>query len=425
MRNLSKTIYSALAVTIAATALCACSKTSTDTAETSAAVESEVAEAAAEQGTGLSAESDENAEAAEDNAAATADTETTGKTVITANIHKHVRFDSAELDLDEDDFANAGFVLGDSVDVAFSNGLTLTDIPYYNGYYVKTGNPVVVAYPGNDYVLIANSNTDFWTPSKLEDGMTATITLNTQGKYLAVQEALGQKYSVERADFASDEIFANFRALKGGSLKDDFLYRGASPVDNSRKRAAYANKLIEEHNIVCIIDLADSDEEMTKHFNKEDFSSDYAKKLYEEGHTAVLSMNASYSKDKYKQSVVKGLRKLLEVGGPAYIHCLEGKDRTGFVCMLIEALAGATYDEMRDDYMITYANYYNITADGTPDRYNAVVDLYFDAFMEYLSGESDDNKLHELSYTDSARQYLVDGGMTEAEIDELLTLITK
>ena len=80
---------------------------------------------------------------------------------------------------------------------------------------------------------------------------------------------------------------------------------------------------------------------------------------------------------------------------------------------------------MRDDYMITYANYYNITADGTPDRYNAVVDLYFDAFMEYLSGESDDNKLHELSYTDSARQYLVDGGMTEAEIDELLTLITK
>ena len=135
-------------------------------------------------------------------------------------------------------------------------------------------------------------------------------------------------------------------------------------------------------------------------------------------------MTASYSTDKYKQSVVKGLRKLIEIGGPAYIHCLEGKDRTGFVCVLIEALAGATYDEMRDDYMITYDNYYGISKEATPDRYDAVVSLYFDAFMEYLSGEENSEKLHDLSYVDGAKQYLIDGGMTETEIDKLLELIT-
>ena len=84
--------------------------------------------------------------------------------------------------------------------------MALTDIPYFNGYYVKTGNPVVVAYPKNDYVIIANSNTDFWTPFGLEDGMTVTVTLNESAKYLATQEALGQSYSVDRADFASDFI---------------------------------------------------------------------------------------------------------------------------------------------------------------------------------------------------------------------------
>ena len=181
--------------------------------------------------------------------------------------------------------------------------------------------------------------------------------------------------------------------------------------------------MIEKEGIACIIDLADSDKDMTRYFSEDDFSSDYAKKLYEDGKTVVLSMSSSYSKDEYKKSVVKGLKKLLEVGGSAYIHCMEGKDRTGFVCMLIEALAGASYDEMCEDYMTTYKNYYKITKEETPDRYEAVVNLYFDTFMEYLSGEEDPNTLHEISYVDSAKKYLKDGGMTEEEIDKLIAMI--
>ena len=410
MKNIKRVLYITLAIALA-TAVCSCGKANKDTgAATVASVELTEAASVAEQS---AVSSDEKPAAAEPD-----------KISVTATIHKDAKFDSADLDHDAEDFTEAGFSLGDSLDITFSNGVALTDIPYFNGYYVKTGNPVVVAYPKNDYVIIANSNTDFWTPFGLEDGMTVTVTLNESAKYLATQEALGQSYSVDRADFASDEIFANFREVKGGSLKPGFLYRGASPVDNSRKRASYANAQIEEHNIACILDLADSDEDMHKFFEKDDFSSDYAEKLYNEGRTATLSMSASYSKDKYKQSVVKGLRKLIEVGGPAYIHCLEGKDRTGFVCVLIEALAGASYEEMRDDYMITYDNYYGISKEATPERYDAVVSLYFDTFMEYLSGEENTEKLHDLSYVNGAKQYLIDGGMTETEIDELLKLIT-
>lgn len=38
-----------------------------------------------------------------------------------------------------DDFNALGFEYGDSVDVVFSTGYSLEDIPYYNGYYVDAG----------------------------------------------------------------------------------------------------------------------------------------------------------------------------------------------------------------------------------------------------------------------------------------------
>ena len=64
-----------------------------------------------------------------------------------------------------------------------------------------------------------------------------------EGKYSPIQEALGQKYSFERSEYVSDEEFSNFRALSGGSLKQNFFYRGASPVDNSHKRAGITDSL--------------------------------------------------------------------------------------------------------------------------------------------------------------------------------------
>lgn len=344
---------------------------------------------------------------------------------LTAEVSQDPKFDAAVFSLTAEDFAQAGFSFGDSCDVTFSSGYSLTDVPYYNGYYVKTGDPVIVAYPKNDYVQITHNNRGFWTPVGLESGCTAEITLNTAGKYLATYEALGQSYSTDRSDYASDEAFANFRAMSGGALKEDFLYRGASPVDDSRGRAAVVDALLERTGIRCVIDLADSAEEMEAYFASEGFSSAYTKALYEEGRDIPLDMGANYDSDAYQESVAQGMRQLLKYGGPAYIHCMEGKDRTGFVCLLLEALVGASYEEMCADYMATYDNYYQISQAGTPERYDAVVALYFDAFLEYLYGTDDVSVLKTADYTQAARSYLTDCGMTEQEIGELIALISR
>jgi hypothetical protein len=352
---------------------------------------------------------------------------------VTGTITKDAKYGAATTSLTAADLEAAGFELGDSCDVSFGNGYALTDVPYYNGYYVKTGEPVIVAYPNSEYVQVQLNNADLCATAGLEDGMNVTITMNTPDKDDLTQETLGQVYSTDRADYASDEQFSNFRALTGGNLRENFLFRGASPVDNSRKRAAITDNLLKNNGIKTVIDLADSDAEMQGYFASADFSSDYTKSLYDQGRVTVLANGSSYSTDAYRQGVAKGMRALLQNGGPAYIHCMEGKDRTGFVCMLLEALAGASYDEMCADYMKTYENYYGITLSETPDRYAAVAELYFDTFAEYLLDAAGYNAIATDGYSQvetyyyqaSATHYLLEAGMSLEEVVQLTALITK
>lgn len=104
---------------------------------------------------------------------------------------------------------------------------------------------------------------------------------------------------------------------------------------------------------------------------------------------------------------------------------MEGKDRTGFVCLLIEALCGATYSELESDYMQTYYNYYKISKDNNKDKYDAIVSLYFNSFLETLHGTSDINVLKSASFALDAKKYLASGGMTSEKIEELITFLTK
>ncbi len=340
-----------------------------------------------------------------------------------AHISEDVKFKSANIDISIDDFNALGFEYGDSCNVSFSNGRTLSDVPYYNGYYVKNGDPVIVAYPSSSNILITLNNTGIWDEFSLKDTDTIDIQLAEKKKYISTQEALSQSYSLDRSQYSSDEEFVNFRALKGGALKENYIFRGASPVDNSRNRAKYTDSLLKKNNIHTVVDLADSDDDMKTYLNEEAFSSDYTKGLYEDNKIILLAMGSGYTTDAYKKSVVSGFQFMVKNPSPYYIHCMEGKDRTGFVCTLIEALAGASYDEMCSDYMMTYQNYYKITKEKTPEKYNAIVSLYFDSFMDCILGTDGDK--NNPDYVKGAKNYLLSGGMTSNDIDEFVSLITK
>ena len=147
--------------------------------------------------------------------------------------------------------------------------------------------------------------------------------------------------------------------------------------------------------------------------------------LYRDHRIVLLNMTSFYTSEEYKQKVAAGMRAMLNSDGPVYIHCMEGKDRTGFVCFLLEALAGASYDEMCSDYMKTYENYYGVTGNETPEKYRAIVDVYFDPFAVCLHRTENIEELKTADYVQDAENYLIAGGMTQPEIEQLKALITK
>lgn len=347
-----------------------------------------------------------------------------------------------------EDFNALGFEYGDSVNIVFSNGYHLDGIPYYNGYYTKTGEPLLIAYPGYDYIKAAINNGDdlweraelnlapllndtltqgrgyLWQNANLDGTMTATITLDEKGKYLDIQQARDIHYFDDRTLYPSDQVFANFRALKGGSLKDNLLYRSASPCDNQHSRAKYVDKLIQQAGVQYIINLADTDAKIQNYMTKDDFNSPYFDTLYDKNNTdsdnvAPLALNMNFGSDYFKGQVVKALKEIASHDGPYLIHCTEGKDRTGFVCMLIEAFAGATYEEIVEDYMMTYFNYYAITKAFDGDRYNIIVDNLLNPMIQELvvGDEVVDVKTADLA--ELANSYLLANGMTQDEINAL------
>lgn len=324
-------------------------------------------------------------------------------------VEHETKFGGAYLKISIEDFKKAGFAFGDSLNIEFSNGIGVVDVPFYNGYYAGVGGLLVVGYPGYPFVKIArNYGNDTYEEFLLDDKVTAKISLHTAKKYLTNQETFSLSYSNNRSDYESDEVFANFRALKGGSMKENIFFRGASPCCNDCNRAPYVDRFIQKNRISFVLDLSDSAEDISNFKKDGNYRTPYFDALNKVDRIAFLNMGANYQSDGFKHSLIRGLRELIEHKGPYFTHCIEGKDRTGFVCILLEELCGASVDEMKTDYMTTYKNYYGITEKNNRDRYNAIVNLNFDSMYSYIRSLG------------GAKGYLKSGGMTDAEIVKLM-----
>ena len=330
-----------------------------------------------------------------------------------------------------DDFNALGFSFGDSIDLTFDNGRKLEDIPYYNGYYVDAGEPLLIGYPGYEYIkatinygqdlwdefsLKVPANVEgLWKKAVLEEHNTATITLHEKGKYLPIQEASDIHYFDERERYDSDAMFANFRSMNLGKLKKDVIYRSASPCDNQHNRAPYVDALIREAGVKTILDLADNEVKIEKYIARDDFASPYFLSLYENDQVIPIALNMNYLSDDFGMKIVQGFNLMAEKEGPYLIHCTEGKDRTGFVAMLIEALAKASYEEIEADYMKTYANYYRIDKSNDKEKYQIILERNLDGMIAFMVNDAGiDFKNCDLSIY--AENYLQRCGMSEEQI---------
>lgn len=331
--------------------------------------------------------------------------------------------DGVFIEISVADFNALGFAFGDSVDVAFSNGYTLKGLPYYSGAFVEPGEALLAGFSSLPYIEVGMSyGDDLWVTAGLSEGDTATVTLAEPGAFADIQKALDLSYTDKRADYPNDVAFANFRELSGGNLKPGKFFRGASPVNNKKNRAAYANALIADAGVQMDFDLADNYDEI-EGFLKENAEAgvdvSHFEGLRNAGNVIAIDLSEAYLSEGYGQKLAAGLVELMQHDGPVYIHCTAGKDRTGFACMLLEALAGASYQQIVDDYMITYDNYYRINATNDAKRFSIIKEQRLDSMLRHVVGAEKGADLASADLSAGARNYLKAVGMTDGQIDQL------
>ena len=87
---------------------------------------------------------------------------------------------------------------------------------------------------------------------------------------------------------------------------------------------------------------------------------DYAKTYYSTQKIAWLHLNSDLTSATFSKGYAEGLRSIIKNETPVLLHCIEGQDRTGFGIAALEAFTGASYQEIIEDYMKTYENYYGV-----------------------------------------------------------------
>ncbi|MDD3411039.1 MAG: SAM-dependent chlorinase/fluorinase [Eubacteriales bacterium] len=206
---------------------------------------------------------------------------------------------------------------------------------------VNTGEPLVFEN-GEGMVALAINYKSFQDTYGAQPGTAFTLELLEAGAYLEQYEIRNLVKSESRDDYASDEIFANFRPVIEG-----VLYRGANPILADDARAPYVMALVEAAGVKTVVNLAQTMDELEGD-------------PYGGRDVIAVGMGTDPQGEGFAPALKTALEFMASHDGPYFIHCNEGKDRAGMVCALLEGLIGFTPEEITADYMTSYVNYYGV-----------------------------------------------------------------
>ena len=334
-------------------------------------------------------------------------------------ISSYNEFGAAMLDFTEADMTDAGFTLGDVITITV-DGKEL-EMPYYDGFYTRNGEYLCVAYPTYPSICFTANNTGLPAEFTGLEGHPVVVKMKEKGGCLDVQTALSMKYTNNREDYGdlSDAEFANARAVTAGNVASGVLHRSSSPFCNDINRAGFVSKYLEDAAVATVLNLADTEEKMLTY----DMPT-YSRSLWDDGDVILCPLKADPTADDYNNRLIEALKELPSHPAPYVVHCMEGKDRTGYVCALLEGLCGASYDEIVEDYLITYDNYYRINPAKNPDLCNTLVSLRLNTCLMYYAGVSDEAQLPKNDFAESFSDYLLSHGMSKQQLDALIQVLT-
>ena len=342
----------------------------------------------------------------------------------TAHVAEIAKYGNLILDITGAELFSQGYEYGDVLEVRVA-GRTV-EVPLCSNYSdVDNGVAVLRAASDDSPLVLAINMSDFATTygiaakSTIEEEpgyewdyliqapVEIKITMKQEGGYRdqwLVHQLVG---SVERSDYAhlSDEAFANFRVIDTTGMGASKLYRSSSPINPAIGRSTYADKAARDAGIRTVINLADP----SNVYETPDDS------YYRSCQVTYLNLGMDPVAEDFKAGLAQGMRSIISGEAPYLIHCNEGKDRAGFVSAVLECLMGATADEVVDDYMETFFNYYGVEK-GT-EKYNAVVNSNIIPTLKTIFGVAD---IYTADLEAEAEAYLMeDLGLSAKEVAEL------
>jgi len=326
------------------------------------------------------------------------------------------------LDFPADSFLTK-FELGDIVTVAI-NGYDTLELPV-----AEASGDVPIAWfmlsaiSGSDKLLLTMHNGQLAEVLGITDvkkPIEVIVSMKDKGGFKFGLEMRNVQYLdvyVENYPTLSIEEFANFREVRTTGMGKNKLYRSSSPIDPCLGRNLKADSLAKEAGVATFINLADA-EEYAIAFNG--FDSSY----YASQNAIFLALPVEFFSKPFEQGLAQGFRYMIEHDGPYLVHCTYGMDRTGFTIAILEALMGATTEEIQADYAKTFSNYYYVT-DGKQIILNEQQVDFFKAVVlrnlkaVYRAEEIDVPDTEPIDWAAATEKYLGKLGMTPEEISAL------
>lgn len=339
---------------------------------------------------------------------------------LTGKVAEVTKHGNVLTDISMESLEKAGIQLGDLVTIQVGDHKIVA--PYGDNYSnVDNKKPIALGdVKKTKNMIVALNMADFAKTYGAKAGDEITITLQGKGLYLEEYHirSIDKKRTYDRKDYSSDAVYANFREIKMGTIAPKTLYRTSSPIDPELKRAEYADKLIQEAGVKTVLNFAQSDEEIKKNIAAETFHSPYYKELFEKGSVKALSMGVDFTQKEFNEKLKSGLEFMISHPAPYAIHCTEGKDRAGFVSALLEMLGGASKQEIMEDYMISYENYYHVQKGS--EQYNKIMHSNIEKTLMYIAGVKTPEELNSVSLQGAAVKYLVNTvGLTQEQVQML------
>ncbi|MCQ2794277.1 MAG: tyrosine-protein phosphatase [Bacilli bacterium] len=365
-------------------------------------------------------------------------------------------FGNVDFNVTCNDFISAGYEYDDLIDVTIKDVDGHGKDAVFNTAFVKNFNetgyfaPCLCNYEGaNEYFELNFSINPTKELGEQLVGKKVVFAMKKKAGFKERRELVSVPQRLTYDDIyeetqdrdLTNRRYANFRdvtEIKGIEDKIDkgILYRGSSPFDakdNPGDRDVVTDILlyqkIQKENLdtpmseVSLCNVGEKlDNFMKEHKKRMDMffydsttvtlyktinETDIAKKAF-----CAVNLGADFFNNKVEGKdalavgdVFKYLAARARLGKgssriPAYIHCNEGKDRTGFILMILEALMGVGAETIKKDFMLTFYNYYNVKEEDE-EKYKALADIgaYRDLYSLLCCGEGVD-PLAELSKID-------------------------